>query len=95
MVIRHIALIAQISVQKQKNEYSFLAFSLLVSIGPISFTCLQRPYTLQCLYRTILRLNSHDMQKCSLGHPQFSDVQSVESCKMPHSCNSIHKQYQL
>ena len=27
--------------------------------------------------RTILRLNSHNTWKCSLGHPQFSDVQST------------------
>ena len=46
-------------------------------------------------HRTILRLNTHNMWKCSLGHPKLSDVQSAESCKMPHSCNSILKQYQL
>ncbi len=44
---------------------------------------------------TILLLNSHNMWKCFLGHPQFSDVQSVESCKMPLSCISIQKQYTL
>ena len=42
---------------------------------------------------TVLRLNAHNVRKCSLRHLKFSDVQGAESCKMSHSCNSIHKQH--